>query len=181
MGSNFVRVSDGTRTRDRLDHNQELYLLSYAHQGPPVGRRSQSSSGFGTLTGVGHTIVIYRASERADAALRDLARAVGERGGALTVLALAVEEPVGRGCCDTRSVLWNRIERELAGENLARARMAVEDAPEVELGILVHSGRRIAEVVKREALRLGADEVVIADPRSCGLSRREQRRLRVPA
>ena len=25
------RVSDGTRTRDRLDHNQELYLLSYAH------------------------------------------------------------------------------------------------------------------------------------------------------
>jgi hypothetical protein len=26
------RVSDGTRTRDRLDHNQELYHLSYAHQ-----------------------------------------------------------------------------------------------------------------------------------------------------
>src|SRR5918998_1145750 len=28
-----LRVSDGTRTRDRLDHNQELYLLSYAHRG----------------------------------------------------------------------------------------------------------------------------------------------------
>jgi hypothetical protein len=27
----FMRVSDGTRTRDRLDHNQELYQLSYAH------------------------------------------------------------------------------------------------------------------------------------------------------
>ena len=27
-----VRVSDGTRTRDHLDHNQELYLLSYAHR-----------------------------------------------------------------------------------------------------------------------------------------------------
>ena len=26
-------VSDGTRTRDRLDHNQELYQLSYAHRG----------------------------------------------------------------------------------------------------------------------------------------------------
>ena len=25
-------VSDGTRTRDHLDHNQELYQLSYAHQ-----------------------------------------------------------------------------------------------------------------------------------------------------
>jgi hypothetical protein len=29
-----LRVSDGTRTRDRLDHNQELYQLSYAHHGP---------------------------------------------------------------------------------------------------------------------------------------------------
>jgi hypothetical protein len=29
------KVSDGTRTRDRLDHNQELYLLSYAHHVPP--------------------------------------------------------------------------------------------------------------------------------------------------
>ncbi len=28
-----MKVSDGTRTRDRLDHNQELYQLSYAHQG----------------------------------------------------------------------------------------------------------------------------------------------------
>jgi hypothetical protein len=32
------RVSDGTRTRDRLDHNQELYRLSYAHRGAPAGR-----------------------------------------------------------------------------------------------------------------------------------------------
>jgi hypothetical protein len=28
-----VKVSEGTRTPDRLDHNQELYQLSYAHQG----------------------------------------------------------------------------------------------------------------------------------------------------
>jgi hypothetical protein len=28
----FVRVSEGTRTPDRLDHNQELYQLSYAHR-----------------------------------------------------------------------------------------------------------------------------------------------------
>ena len=27
-----VRVSDRTRTGDHLDHNQELYQLSYAHQ-----------------------------------------------------------------------------------------------------------------------------------------------------
>jgi hypothetical protein len=38
----FVRVSEGTRTPDRLDHNQELYQLSYAHRGG-----SESSSGTG--------------------------------------------------------------------------------------------------------------------------------------
>jgi hypothetical protein len=27
------KVSEGTRTPDRLDHNQELYRLSYAHHG----------------------------------------------------------------------------------------------------------------------------------------------------
>ena len=29
--SHFRGVSEGTRTPDRLDHNQELYQLSYAH------------------------------------------------------------------------------------------------------------------------------------------------------
>jgi hypothetical protein len=33
-------VSDGTRTRDRLDHNQELYQLSYAHHAVAIGVRS---------------------------------------------------------------------------------------------------------------------------------------------
>jgi hypothetical protein len=28
-------VSDGTRTRDHLDHNQVLYQLSYTHQDVP--------------------------------------------------------------------------------------------------------------------------------------------------
>ena len=28
-----MKVSDGIRTHDRLDHNQELYQLSYAHRG----------------------------------------------------------------------------------------------------------------------------------------------------
>ena len=37
------RVSEGTRTPDRLDHNQELYQLSYAHQ-------ASIESSFGQLT-----------------------------------------------------------------------------------------------------------------------------------
>ncbi len=28
-----MKVDDGIRTHDRLDHNQELYQLSYVHQG----------------------------------------------------------------------------------------------------------------------------------------------------
>jgi hypothetical protein len=48
-------VSDGTRTRDRLDHNQELYQLSYAHQvgsnlAVAVGRAEHVQQG---LDGVG--------------------------------------------------------------------------------------------------------------------------------
>ena len=37
-------VSDGDRTRDRLDHNQELYQLSYAHRetGKSTGRGSDT-------------------------------------------------------------------------------------------------------------------------------------------
>jgi hypothetical protein len=109
--------------------------------------------------------------------LASLPRLRLERGGRLTVLALAVEEPVGRGCCDTRSVLWNGIERDFAEQDLARARIAVDDASEVELGVLVHDGRRVAEAIEREARRRGADEIIVADPPASGMSRRDRRRL----
>jgi len=132
-----------------------------------------------------HTLVIYGASESADAALGELTRDASERGGRLTVLTLAVKEPVGRGCCDTRSVLWNGFAREFAENDLARARIAVADvlgggggALDVRFEVLTHGGRRLAEAVEREALRRGASRLVVADPRACGLSRREQRRLR---
>jgi hypothetical protein len=49
-------VSEGTRTPDRLDHNQELYQLSYAHHGSVqcYQRRSKDGSspvGSATLAG----------------------------------------------------------------------------------------------------------------------------------
>lgn len=125
-----------------------------------------------------HTLVIYRASERADVTLAGLARAAREHGERLTVLALAVEERQGRGCCDTRSVLWNGIEREFAERDLMQARVALDDAPDVELDVLLHTGRRVAETIEQEAQRRSADEIVVADPRTSGISRRELRRLR---
>ena len=44
-------MSDGTRTRDHLDHNQELYQLSYAHQVPRNHRRRAAGRGMGNPGG----------------------------------------------------------------------------------------------------------------------------------
>jgi hypothetical protein len=52
-------VSDGTRTRDRLDHNQELYQLSYAHQAARPPRRPRSN-----LRAAGRPSVIYGVGDR---------------------------------------------------------------------------------------------------------------------
>ena len=129
-----------------------------------------------------HTLVVYRASERADEAIRQLALEAGERNGRLTVVSLAVEEPASRGCCDTRSVLWNRIARELAEEQLAHGRAALDGAAAaVDFAVLAHSGRRVAERLVKEAGRRDADEIVVAAPASSGLTRRELRRLEARA
>ena len=55
--------------------------------------------------------------------------------------------------------------------------MAVDGASEVELGVLVHGGRHVAEAIEEEARRRGADEIVVADPKASGMTRRERRRL----
>lgn|GEM_PF-724939 len=39
-----MRVSNGIRTRDILDHNQVLYQLSYTHHGPLYQRRLTNDS-----------------------------------------------------------------------------------------------------------------------------------------
>ena len=125
-----------------------------------------------------HTLVLYRAGRRADAALRKLALAANQRGGRVTVLSLARQEPESSGCCDTRSVLWNEICRELASEDLARAALAIDGSQTVELDTLIYSDRHVADALAREALARGADAIVLADRRSSGLGLLEQRRLR---
>jgi hypothetical protein len=37
-------VSDRTRTGDHLDHNQELYQLSYAHRAPAILRVGEGAA-----------------------------------------------------------------------------------------------------------------------------------------
>ena len=125
-----------------------------------------------------HTLLLYRSGERADVALRALCSRAQDGGSLVTVLALAREEEARRGCCDTRSVLWNQVCRDLATEYLSRASRAVGRQAGVEFGILTAPTGRVADSIAREAVARGADEIVLADPRGSGLGRLELRRLR---
>jgi hypothetical protein len=124
-----------------------------------------------------HTLVVYGHSARADEALRELAHHSSKRGGRITILRLVAQESEAPGCCDTRSVLWNEISRDLAREDLGKARLAVEGHEDVQLDLLPFSGRRPEQVILREAVAREADELVLADPRAT-LGRAARRRLR---
>ena len=120
------------------------------------------------------TLVIYAPSARGDASLREAVRA----GGPLRVVALAPEERPLRACCGIQSGFWNSVQREMAETELARARLAVEDAEDVTLSVLpldvVHPERDIA----RHAEAVGAKRIVLADARASGLRRRALKRVR---
>jgi hypothetical protein len=123
-------------------------------------------------------LVVYGPSARADAALPHLAELAAERGGHVTVLKLVAQESEERGCCDTRSVLWNEISRDLGREDLARASYALDGQDGVEFEVVYFSGRGAADVVVHEALARDADEVILADARSTPLGPLARRRLR---
>lgn len=57
-------VDDGIRTRDRLDHNQELYQLSYAHHVAGRTRRRRRIANHPPPAGVGQSIIWYAGSVR---------------------------------------------------------------------------------------------------------------------
>jgi hypothetical protein len=124
-----------------------------------------------------HTLVVYRPSARADRALLGLCEAAREQGGRVTVLALAAEERPSRHCCDTRSVLWNRVCRDFARDHLKRAAHVVGADPNVDFGVLSARVGRAVDTLTDEASARGADDIVLADPRASGLTRRERRQL----
>jgi hypothetical protein len=120
------------------------------------------------------SLIVYAATARGDAALREAVRA----GGRLTVVALAPVEPTHRPCCDTRSTYWNGVQRELASSELARARLVVDRVDDVSLEVLGFDVLRPVEAILRRAAAVGADRIVLADPRMSRLGRRAVRRLR---
>ena len=131
----------------------------------------ESSAAAPTIWVMAGSLVIYAGTPRGDAVLRDEAR----HDEPLTVVSLAREEPVGLGCCDTRSVYWNGVQRDMAETDLARARLTAEDAPMSVLRVPV---LRVVETILRGAAAIGADRIVLADARASGLGRRAVRRLR---
>jgi hypothetical protein len=93
-------------------------------------------------------------------------------------VALAPEERPLRACCGIQSGFWNGVQREMAESELARARLAVEDAEDVTLSVFSFDGVRPVRAIARLAAELGAARVVLADARASGLGRRAVRRLR---
>jgi hypothetical protein len=120
------------------------------------------------------SLIVYAATARGDASLREAVRA----GGKLTVVALAPVEPSQRPCCNIRSTYWNGVQQELASSELARARLVLEDADDVTLGVLGFDVLRPVEAIVRRAAAVGADRIVLTDPRASRLGRRAVRRLR---
>jgi hypothetical protein len=131
-----------------------------------------------TLAGGTHTLVLYRSSDRADTALRSLCQRARDGASRVTVVALARQEDPRNGCCDTRSVLWNEVCRDLANQDLSRASQAVGNQAGVEFEVLTAPDRKVVDAITREAIARGADEIVLADPRASGLGGLERRRLR---
>jgi hypothetical protein len=125
-----------------------------------------------------HTVVVYGASARGDAALREAARVTRSHGGRLSVVALASIEPEHARCCDLRSAMWNGIQRELAASQLAQARLAVDDDASVDLRVLGYLGLGAPRAIAGHAADLAAERIVLADPRAAGLGRLALRRLR---
>ena len=120
------------------------------------------------------TLVVYAPSARADASLREAVRT----GAPLRVVALAPEERPLRACCGMQSGYWNGVQREMAESELARARLAVEDAEDVTLEVLAFDALHPERAIAQHAADVGAGRVVLADPRASGLGRRALRKLR---
>ena len=108
--------------------------------------------------------------------LRSVCQRARDGASRVTVVVLARQEFPRSGCCDTRSVLWNEVCRDLANEDLSRASGAVGDQTGVEFDVLAAPARKVVDAIEREALARGADEIVLA--RGSGLGGLERRRLR---
>ena len=116
-------MSEGTRTHDRLDHNQELYQLSYAHRGLPnlalPGKRTTRAceSCYSLTPGIRSSAVVRRSTalttssrsalllqgEPDPSYLSGQKLHVGQRAGVALAVALHLAPCPGRPACSGRA------------------------------------------------------------------------------
>jgi hypothetical protein len=86
----------------------------------------------------------------------------------LSIVAVAVVEPERRGCCDLRSGVWNRLQREDAAARLTAARRLTGSDAE----FLIAEGATPSEALIRLIERRGARLIVLPDEPRRPLGRR---------
>ncbi len=84
-------------------------------------------------------------------------------GAALTVVAVAVIEREQLHCCDIRSGTWNRMQRELAAEQLRDVQAQLASSPGVTF--VVSEADSIEAALAREAAARACDVIVVPDQR----------------
>lgn len=110
-----------------------------------------------------HILVLYEGSRRGAAAVRHGAELAAGADARLTVVAVAVTESEDTGCCDTRSVYWNGVVRELAARDLDRARSLVGAGAGAEFRVV--TDRSVPAALALEAERSRADMIVVPSTR----------------
>jgi len=116
------------------------------------------------MTPPAHVLVVYEPSRRGEAAVRHAAKIATKAGARLSVVTVAVVEATDCHCCDTRSVYWNQVVRELAEDELAGARDVVSLNAAADFRVV--SGESLPSAIAREAEQGGADMVVMPRRRS---------------
>jgi len=106
-----------------------------------------------------HILVLCEDSLRGAAAIQQAAELAARADARLTVVAVAVTEPEDTGCCDTRSVYWNGVVRELAARDLDRARSLIGADAVAEFKLVME--RSVAGALALEAQRSRADMIVV--------------------
>jgi hypothetical protein len=112
---------------------------------------------------VTHVLAVVDDSRRSGevvAAAQELAAAGDAR---LTLVAVAVVEDERPGCCDLRSGVWNRMQREVAVEQLQSARAQL--APGLRPRLAVAEGPSVEESLVGESLAADYDVIIIGDER----------------
>ena len=110
-----------------------------------------------------HVLVLFEDSRRGAAALRHAAELAAGADARLIVVAVAVIESEDTGCCDTRSVYWNGVVRELAAKDLDRARSLLGEGTVADFRLVIE--RSVAAALALEAQRSGADMIVVPSTR----------------